>query len=192
MSGLEAVEPIGWMSAWWQLPIRTCIRWSSEINFGAICFYRLNVFPVRLPPLRDRREDIVPLMMHFVDISSRRMGKTIEHVPPETISAFLSYSWPGNIRELQNLVERAVILSQDGVFCNPLSNVETQEPTRCLSFQNLRDSERALLLQALESVGWVVGGAKGAAVKLGVKRTTLVSKMKRLGISKSVRFGIEQ
>jgi formate hydrogenlyase transcriptional activator len=161
-------------------------------QFRSDLFYRLNVFPVRLPPLRDRREDIVPLMMHFVDISSRRMGKTIEHVPPETICAFLSYSWPGNIRELQNLVERAVILSQDGVFCNPLSNVETQEPTRCLSFQNLRDSERALLLQALESVGWVVGGAKGAAVKLGVKRTTLVSKMKRLGISKSVRFGIEQ
>ena len=161
-------------------------------QFRSDLFYRLNVFPVRLPPLRDRREDIVPLMMHFVDMCCRRIGKTIEHVPPETVAAFVSYSWPGNIRELQNLVERAVILSHDGVFCNPLPKVETQEPIRCISGLSLRDSERALLLQALESVGWVVGGAKGAAAKLGLKRTTLVSKMKRLGISKSKRLGIEQ
>jgi transcriptional regulator with GAF, ATPase, and Fis domain len=161
-------------------------------QFRSDLFYRLNVFPVRLPPLRGRREDIVPLMMHFVDMCCRRIGKTIEHVPPETVAAFVSYSWPGNIRELQNLVERAVIRSHDGVFCNPLPKVETQEPIRCISGLSLRDSERALLLQALESVGWVVGGPKGAAAKLGLKRTTLVSKMKRLGISKSKRFGIEQ
>ena len=162
-------------------------------QFRSDLFYRLNVFPVRLPPLRDRREDIVPLMMHFIDICCRRMQKTIEQIPQETVAAFVSYSWPGNIRELQNLVERAVILSHDGVFCNPLSTVETQEQAvRCISGPSLRDSERALLLQALESVGWVVGGAKGAAAKLGLKRTTLVSKMKRLGISKSKRFGIDQ
>lgn len=161
-------------------------------QFRSDLFYRLNVFPVRLPPLRDRREDIVPLMMHFVEIYCRRMGKTIEHVPPETVAGFIAYSWPGNIRELQNLVERAVILSHDGVFCNPLLKIETHEPTRCISGLSLRDSERALLLQALESVGWVVGGAKGAAAKLGLKRTTLVSKMRRLEISKSKRFGIVQ
>ena len=161
-------------------------------QFRSDLFYRLNVFPVRLPPLRDRREDIALLMMHFVDICCRRVRKTIEHIPPETVAAFVAYSWPGNIRELQNLVERAVILSHDGVFCNPLPKREIQEPIRCTSGLSLRDSERALLLQALESVGWVVGGAKGAAAKLGLKRTTLVSKMKKLGISKSRRFGIEQ
>ena len=83
-------------------------------EFRSDLYYRLNVFPVELPPLRDRREDIVPLITHFVDIYSRRRRKIIEHIPPETISDFVSHSWPGNIRELQNLVERAVILSKEG------------------------------------------------------------------------------
>ncbi|MGC1781507.1 MAG: sigma 54-interacting transcriptional regulator [Acidobacteriaceae bacterium] len=153
-------------------------------------YYRLNVFPVELPPLRERREDIVPLMMHFVDMYCRTMHKTIEHIPPETVSSFVSYSWTGNIRELQNLVERAVILSNDGVLHNPLHKAEVR-PITYFS-EKLRDSERALLMETLESVGWVIAGANGAAARLGLPRTTLIAKMKRLGISKRERFGISQ
>jgi transcriptional regulator with GAF, ATPase, and Fis domain len=157
-------------------------------EFRSDLYYRLNVFPVELPPLRERREDIVPLMMHFVDMYCRRMRKIIEHIPPETVSSFVSYSWPGNIRELQNLVERAVILSNDGVLHNPLYKAEVRPIT---SFSGrLRDSERALLVEILESVGWVIAGTNGAAAKMGLARTTLLAKMKRLGISKRERFGI--
>jgi formate hydrogenlyase transcriptional activator len=159
-------------------------------EFRSDLYYRLNVFPVELPPLRERREDIVPLIIHFVDIYSRKRYKTIEHIPPETVSAFVSYSWPGNIRELQNLVERAVILSKEGVLHNPLPTAEVQ-PMKCFS-RKLQDSERALLLETLESVGWVIAGANGAAAKLGLARTTLIHKMKRLGISKKERFGISE
>lgn len=156
-------------------------------EFRSDLYYRLHVFPVQLPPLRERREDIVPLVMHFVQIFSCRMGKTIEHICPETLSAFTSYSWPGNIRELQNLVERAVILSNDGVLPNPLPEADTKPITYRSSATTLRDSERALILQALESAGWVIAGANGAAAKLGLKRTTLISKMKKLGISHPAR-----
>jgi transcriptional regulator with GAF, ATPase, and Fis domain len=156
-------------------------------EFRSDLYYRLNVFPVRLPPLRERREDIVPLVMHFLEICCDRIGKTIGHIPPETLSAFTSYSWPGNIRELQNLVERAVILSNDGVLPNPLAASETEAFTYLHPVTTLRDAERALIVQTLESVRWVIGGAKGAAAKLGLKRTTLISKMKRLGISSPER-----
>ena len=151
-------------------------------EFRIDLYYRLNVFPVELPPLRERREDILPLMRHFVDIYGRRLRKIIEHIPPETVSSFVSYSWPGNIRELQNLVERAVILSNDGVLHNPLHKAEVR-PIASFS-ETLRDSERALLVETLESVGWVIAGANGAAVKMGLARTTLLAKMKRLNISK--------
>jgi formate hydrogenlyase transcriptional activator len=157
-------------------------------EFRSDLYYRLNVFPVRLPPLRERRDDILPLILHFVDICGRRMGKTIQHIPPETLSAFTSHSWPGNIRELQNLVERAVILSNDGILPNPLPAAETKPVTYVSPGTTLRDSERALILETLESVGWVIGGANGAATKLGLKRTTLISKMEKLGISHRRRF----
>jgi transcriptional regulator with GAF, ATPase, and Fis domain len=125
-----------------------------------------------------------------VRVYSRKRRTIIEHIPPETISDFVSYSWPGNIRELQNLVERAVILSKEGVLHNPLHTAEVR-PITCFS-RKLQDSERALLLQTLESVGWVIAGAHGAAAKLGLARTTLIYKMKRLGISKRARFGISE
>jgi formate hydrogenlyase transcriptional activator len=156
-------------------------------DFRSDLYYRLNVFPVELPPLRERREDIVPLMRHFVDMYGRRLRKSIEHIPPETVSSFVSYSWPGNIRELQNLVERGVILSINGVLHNALHKAEVH-PTRFS--ETLRDSERALLMETLESVGWVIAGANGAAAKMGLARTTLLAKMKRLNISKRQRFGI--
>jgi DNA-binding NtrC family response regulator len=135
--------------------------------------------------LRDRREDIPALVTHFVEMLGRRMGREIEHIPAETMSALISYHWPGNIRELQNLIERAVILSNDGVLPNPLP---TTEPERRATISpgatTLRDSERTLIQQTLEGVGWVIGGPKGAAFKLGLKRTTLIHKMQKLGIAR--------
>jgi transcriptional regulator with GAF, ATPase, and Fis domain len=147
-------------------------------------YYRLNVFPILLPSLRARREDIPALVTHFVEVFSRRMGKQIEHIPPATMSALCAYEWPGNVRELQNLIERAVILSNDGVLPNPLSTAETQSGIVAPAATTLRDSERTLILRTLEAVGWVVGGPRGAAARLGLKRPTLIHKMKKLGISR--------
>jgi formate hydrogenlyase transcriptional activator len=154
-------------------------------EFRSDLYYRLNVFPVLLPPLRERREDIPALVAHFVEIYGRRMSREIEHIPATTMSALSSYNWPGNVRELQNLIERAVILSDDGVLPNPLpaagpSAIPTAPPAT-----TLKDSERILILRTLESVGWVIGGPRGAASKLGLKRTTLIHKMQKLGISRT-------
>jgi formate hydrogenlyase transcriptional activator len=151
-------------------------------EFRSDLYYRLNVFPILLPPLRARREDVPALVTHFVEIFCRRMGKQIKHIPPETLSALSSYEWPGNIRELQNLIERAVILSNYGVLPNPLPTAMCQGVIIPPPVTTLRDSERALILTTLEAVGWVIGGANGAAAKLGLKRTTLICKMQKLGI----------
>jgi transcriptional regulator with GAF, ATPase, and Fis domain len=149
-------------------------------EFRSDLYYRLNVFPILLPPLRARREDIPVLVTHFAEIFGRRVGRQIEHIPPETMSALSSYQWPGNIRELQNLIERAVILSNYGVLPNPLPTTVSEDAIPAAT--NLRDSERALILHTLEVAGWVIGGPKGAAAKLGLKRTTLICKMQKLGI----------
>jgi len=156
-------------------------------EFRSDLYYRLNVFPVVLPPLRDRREDIVPLVSYFVDSFSRRIGKPINDIPQETLTAFKAYDWPGNIRELQNLIERAIILSDDGVLPNPLPASPVDVITVIPGQSTLKDSERAVISQALQGAGWVIGGAKGAAAKLGVKRTTLIAKMKKLGIYRPAR-----
>jgi transcriptional regulator with GAF, ATPase, and Fis domain len=163
----------------------------NRSEFRSDLYYRLNVFPILLPPLRERREDIPVLVTHFVEIFGRRMGRPIEDVPRETMSALCSYNWPGNIRELQNLVERAVILSNDGVLHNPLppgrnQSVPGASAVSTTPLTSLRDSERSLILRTLEAVGWVIGGPKGAAKKLGLKRTTLIHKMSKLGISRPV------
>jgi transcriptional regulator with GAF, ATPase, and Fis domain len=154
-------------------------------------YYRLNVFPILLPPLRERRGDIPALVTHFVNSFSRRMGKQVDSIPLETMSAFQWYSWPGNIRELQNMVERAVILSRDGVLPNPLHKKQTEPMILSLhrtrtfhSSTTSEDSDSALILETLEQAGWTVGGPRGAAAKLGLKRTTLLAKMRRLGISR--------
>ena len=157
----------------------------SRGEFRSDLYYRLNVFPVMLPPLRARPEDIPALVTHFVEICGRRMGKQIEHIPAETMAALRSYPWPGNIRELQNLIERAVILSDDGVLPNSLPMAGTQAIVIAApAATTLKDSERALILHTLQGVGWVIGGPKGAAAKLGLKRTTLIHKMQKLGISR--------
>jgi transcriptional regulator with GAF, ATPase, and Fis domain len=162
-------------------------------QFRSDLYYRLNVFPILLPALRERREDIPALVTHFVKMFSRRMGKQVDNVPPETMAAFQWYSWPGNIRELQNLVERAVILSRDGVLPNPLHNKQTELTVPSLhctrtfhSSMTLEDSDRALIVETLEQAVWIVGGPRGAAAKLGLKRTTLLAKMKRLSISRPI------
>ena len=112
------------------------------------------------------------------------MGKRIDHIPQDTLDAFVSYSWPGNVRELQNLIERAVIRSNNGVLPNPLP--DKNPVTVTLSRDRFTDSTRALILHALSRTGWVVGGPGGAAARLGLKRTTLIAKMKKLGISRPV------
>jgi len=164
---------------------RNLMEMANRGEFRSDLYYRLNVFPVLLPPLRERREDIPALVAHFVDIYGRRMSRPIEHIPPTTMSALTSYQWPGNIRELQNLIERAVILSDDGVLHNPLPAQRTLSINTSPAATTLKDSERILILRTLESVSWVIGGPKGAATKLGLKRTTLIHKMEKQGISRS-------
>ena len=162
-------------------------------QFRSDLYYRLNVFPILLPPLRERREDIAPLVSHFVEVFSRRIGKRISCISRETLDAFSSYSWPGNVRELQNLVERAVIRSDDGVLVNPFATVfshsQPASNKSCESFPHgkFEESQRALILETLQNANWVIGGPSGAAARLGLKRTTLIAKMKKLGISRPLR-----
>jgi formate hydrogenlyase transcriptional activator len=172
---------------------RNLVKMVARGEFRSDLYYRLNVFPVLLPALRERREDIPALVTHFVKVFSRRMGKHVDTIPAETMAAFQSYSWPGNIRELQNLVERAVILSRDGVLQNPFHNKQTEimipglHRTRAYySSKAFEDLDRALILETLQQTGWLVGGPHGAATKLGLKRTTLLAKMTRLGISRPI------
>jgi formate hydrogenlyase transcriptional activator len=161
-------------------------------QFRSDLYYRLNVFPILLPALRERRDDIPALVTHFVKIFSHRMGKQIDSIPSEMMVAFQWHSWPGNIRELQNLVERAVILSRDGVLPNPLQKRQTSaiilssDTHSSLSSMAWENSDRALIVETLEQAGWIVGGPRGAAAKLGLKRTTLLAKMRRLGISRPI------
>jgi formate hydrogenlyase transcriptional activator len=151
-------------------------------EFRGDLYYRLNVFPVVVPPLRERREDIRQLVVHFAGVFARRMGKHIEQIPETTMDAFIAYPWPGNVRELQNLIERSVIRSDDGVLPNPLPPSKTKiVPTVALQ-GTLREQETTLILETLRTAGGRIGGPRGAAARLGLKRTTLVSKMKRLGI----------
>ena len=151
-------------------------------EFRTDLYYRLNVFPVLIPPLRERREDICQLVEHFVEVFSRRVGKRIERIPETTMNAFIAYPWPGNVRELQNLIERAVIRSDDGVLPNPLPPAQTATIPPVAGQSTMREYEAALILRTLRAARGMIGGPRGAAARLGLKRTTLVSKMKRLGI----------
>jgi formate hydrogenlyase transcriptional activator len=153
-------------------------------QFRGDLFYRLNVFPVRLPSLRERKEDIRPLAEHFVRASARRFGRRIHAIPEGTFQELARYDWPGNVRELQNFLERAVILSPGTVLRAPIAELR-DAPARTAddSPVSLRDSERDHILRALHATQGVVGGPHGAAARLGVKRTTLIAKMARLGIA---------
>jgi formate hydrogenlyase transcriptional activator len=150
-------------------------------QFRADLYYRLNVFPVRIPPLRERREDIPLLVRYFTQRFAKRLRRPIESVSRESMEMMCQWAWPGNVRELQNVIERAVILSQGTVLTVPCSEFESPLPPTS-SPVTLEDAERDHILSALERTGWVIGGPGGAAARLGLKRTSLVSTMRRLGI----------
>jgi formate hydrogenlyase transcriptional activator len=168
---------------------RDLTEMAAQNEFRSDLYYRLNVFPIELPPLRERREDIPELISHFVRDFARRMHRPMPHIPAETMAAFTSYSWPGNVRELQNLIERAVIRSDD-VLSNPLPPLDqtpllSTTPTRLNSRSGtFTDCIRSLILRTLDDTGWMIGGPDGAAARLGLPRTTLITKMKKLGISR--------
>jgi formate hydrogenlyase transcriptional activator len=160
----------------------------QEQKFRSDLFYRLDVFPLRVPPLRERRDDIPVLVRHFVQQYARRMNKTIDTIPSETMTTLVQYHWPGNIRELQNLVERAVILSPGPVLNVPASGLQSRfEPAASRKIDTLEDAERRHIMDALHATNWVVGGPKGAAKLLGMKRTTLQWRMDKLGIQVRTR-----
>ena len=156
-------------------------------EFRSDLYYRLNVFPIMLPPLRERREDIPLLVAHFVELFGRRMGKQIEHIPAETLSALSSYDWPGNIRELQNFIERSVILSPGAVLRPPLQELKKSPTTGLPEAITLEEAERDHICKTLQATRWVVAGPDGAAARLGIKRSTLYFRMQKLGISRSNR-----
>lgn len=157
--------------------------WSmvEERKFRADLYYRLNVFPMLLPPLRERKDDIQSLVEHFVRHFAARHGKSINHVPDDVIEVLKRHDWPGNIRELQNFVERAVIMTTGHVLRLPSAELASREvgpvPPRTLA-----DAERAHIITALGETNWVVGGRNGAAARLGLPRTTLIARMQKLGI----------
>jgi formate hydrogenlyase transcriptional activator len=165
-----------------------------EGKFRSDLFYRLNVFPVTMPPLRERQEDVPLLTMFFLEKVARKLGRPVAHVTEETMSRLCAYSWPGNIRELQNVIERAVIVSTGPVLKVSLDDLKTR--VRSADVANgssasedagkmrsvLEDAERKQILAALKQTNWIVAGAKGAAALLGMKRSTLQAHMQRLGI----------
>jgi formate hydrogenlyase transcriptional activator len=156
----------------------------KRAEFRSDLYYRVNVFPILLPPLRARSEDIPALVSHFVEVYGRRMGKQIDYIPPATISALSSYQWPGNIRELQNFIERSVILSDGTVLSPPLAELKRSPVAEPLGAVTLKDAERDHILKTLMQTRWVVAGPNGAAARLGMKRSTLYFRMQKLGISR--------
>lgn len=170
----------------------------QDKGFRADLYYRLNVFPLTLPPLRERRQDIPLLANHFVQEFAKRQGKMIDDIPKQVMNALERYNWPGNIRELQNVIERGVIMTtgrvlsshtaKDLIRCEAIA-VGVLEPAQPVSIKTLADAERSHITAILRETEWVVGGPRGAAAQLGVPRTTLVAKMRRLGLSSVVPRG---
>jgi formate hydrogenlyase transcriptional activator len=156
----------------------------AEGAFRSDLFYRLSVFPIDIPPLRERPEDIPPLVHHFVRKFSRAMGRQVSSIPPHTMDALQRWPWPGNIRELQNVIERAVILSKGTALQLPTGAIRTSHAATKLRTggSTFRDNERSVILNALRDSHGVIAGPEGAAARLGLKRTTLHSKMQKLGI----------
>jgi len=157
-----------------------------ENEFRSDLYYRLNVFPIRVPPLRERREDIRLLVKHFVQKFARRMNKSITSIPKKTMDGLMEWEWPGNVRELENFVERSVILTQGSVLVSPLSELKPLTTGGKSVDETLEATEREHILQALRESHGQIGGPRGAAMRLGLKRTTLQSKMKHLGINPRV------
>jgi formate hydrogenlyase transcriptional activator len=167
----------------------------EEQTFRADLFYRLNVIPIHVPALRERPEDVPLLVQHFAELYSRRMNKAIQTIPSETMRAMVQYDWPGNVRELQNVIERAVILSSGGILKVSPGDLKSRSLNAGAPVQGRQKAagsskrtdaappDRAQVMQALQATGGRVGGADGAAARLGMKRTTLIAHMKRLDIN---------
>jgi formate hydrogenlyase transcriptional activator len=164
---------------------RNLVEMVKRNEFRSDLYYRLNVFPIPLPPLRERREDIPALVKHYVEIYACRMNKQIEHISPETMSALVSYPWPGNIRELQNFIERSVIVTSGDILQPPLASLTNAAEVQSVGAITLEDAERDHIRKALEQTRWVVAGPNGAAARLGIKRSTLYFRMQKLGISRT-------
>jgi formate hydrogenlyase transcriptional activator len=172
----------------------------AEKAFRSDLYYRLNVFPIQIPPLRERREDIPLLVRYFVQKFSRRLNKIVAYVPADAMDALVNYAWPGNVRELENLVERAVLLSPGKELRVPLSEIKSASvsdgfPTpgpaatfaaTTSSIGTLEEAERQHILRALRQTEWRIAGTKGAAAVLGMKRTTLQARMRKLGIRRPI------
>jgi len=176
-------------------PIRVDIRLVAATNrdldkmvaaqtFRSDLYYRLSVFPLVMPPLRERQDDIPALVRYFVQKYARRMNRSVETIPSETLDLLVQYAWPGNIRELENLIERAVILSPGAVLRVPLGDLKIPWEPAAGELLTLEAAERAHILKALEATNWVLGGTRGAASRLGMKRTTLQSRMQKLGVTR--------
>jgi formate hydrogenlyase transcriptional activator len=171
---------------------RNLVRLVSNREFRADLFYRLNIFPINVPALRERSEDVPLLVRHFVDLHAKRMGKSIKEVPAEIMHVLSRYSWPGNVRELQNVIERAVILSPGKVLKPSLEELQFSAQTADADFTDkgeermtLKGLEREYIIRALAATNWVLGGPKGAAARLGLARTSLIAKMRKLGITRA-------
>jgi formate hydrogenlyase transcriptional activator len=155
----------------------------SERKFRMDLYYRLNVFPITIPPLRERPEDIPLLVAHFVRVFAQRQGKSIEVIPDHVMTTIEKFNWPGNIRELQNFIERSVVLTRGTELRAPIAELANQElPDN--NARTLAESEKAHIIATLRETNWVVGGRKGAATRLGLNRTTLIAKMGKLGITR--------
>ena len=154
----------------------------QQRTFRADLYYRLNVFPITLPPLRERGGDIALLVAHFVRRFAERQGKSIDHIPDDVMEALQLYHWPGNIRELQNFIERAVIMTTGTSLRPRIAELKIQEAVAAV--RTLADAERVHIMATLRATNWVVGGRSGAAARLGLPRTTLISRMQRLGLSR--------
>ena len=174
---------------------RNMAQATEKGTFREDLFYRLNVFPINIPPLRERREDIAPLVEYLVEASSKKLGVSRPTLPPGELARLEAYPWPGNVRELQNVVERALIIARDGVLrfdlgaarspARPTVGVKAGPDAPPSTLSELKESERDVVIRALESSSWKVSGKDGAAARLGIKPTTLASRMKRMGIRKS-------
>ena len=156
----------------------------NEGRFRNDLYYRINVFPIEVPALRHRCSDIPKLALYFAKKCAKRMNKRIEKIRSEDMAALADHSWPGNIRELQNFIERSVILSTDSVLYVPVEELNRARANTRPGMRTLAEAEREHILQTLRETDWVVGGLHGASTMLGVKRTTLLDKMRRLGISR--------
>ena len=178
-----------------QVDVRLVAATNSDIEkmmenreFRSDLYYRLNVFPIRIPPLRERPEDIPLLVQHFVQQAARRMFKTIDTIPSETMESLIRYRWPGNIRELENVIERSVILSPGPVLRLSSRDLSSRVPPDRSAdrYQTLEEVERNHILRTLKETRWILSGPTGAASRLGLNRSTLYFRMKKLGVARGV------